>query len=471
MLKPIKTVHLTDSNSIMKPSIILINPWIYDFAAYDMWAKPLGLLYLASQLRDSGLDVHIIDCLDVHTTTLRDVNHLKEPVRRKYGTGKFWRQIIPKPPQLKDIPRNYSRYGISEDLYKRELAKVKDPAAILVTSLMTYWYPGVFAAIRIAKEIHPHVPIALGGIYASLCTEHAEKYSNADMVIASSNNKHYENALNEFLAKSIPGVNIKRSINPFAPYPSFDLLTKIDYICLLSSIGCPFRCPYCASHYLRPYFLKRDPFDLFQEVLFCHEKYKIIDFAFYDDALLVDAERHICIFLERIIKAGIDLRFHCPNGLHVAYIDKGLASLLYKAGFKTIRLGLETSDVSLHKKLGEKFSVGQFEQAVVNLKHAGFSTSQIGAYMLMGLPGQSYSQVEDTIKCVAEIGARPYLSEYSPIPHTSMWEDAVNASKFDITSEPLFHNNTLIPCWDGENLSKVSTLKKLALDVMSLGTH
>jgi len=61
------------------------------------------------------------------------------------------------------------------------------------------------------------------------------KYSNADMVIASSNNKHYENALNEFLAKSIPGVNIQRSTSPFVPYPSFDLLTKIDYICLLGS--------------------------------------------------------------------------------------------------------------------------------------------------------------------------------------------------------------------------------------------
>jgi hypothetical protein len=32
--------------------LILINPWIYDFAAYDLWSKPLGLLYLAGYLRD-----------------------------------------------------------------------------------------------------------------------------------------------------------------------------------------------------------------------------------------------------------------------------------------------------------------------------------------------------------------------------------------------------------------------------------
>ncbi|MBN1225524.1 MAG: radical SAM protein [Deltaproteobacteria bacterium] len=449
----------------MKSSIILINPWIYDFAAYDMWAKPLGLLYLASQLRDSGLDVHIIDCLDVHTKADRDVTSLKKPVRRKYGAGKFWRQIIPKPPQLKNIARNYSRYGIPEELYRNELTKVKDPAAILVTSLMTYWYPGVFEAIRIAKEIHPHVPIVLGGIYASLCTKHAENLSNADIVIASSSSEENENRLNKFLVKLMPGITIKKNVSPFVPYPSFDLLTKIDYICLLISFGCPFRCPYCASHYLKPYFLKREPMDLFEEVLFWYEKYKVTDFAFYDDALLVDAESHISIVLERIVKAGIPLRFHCPNGLHVAYIDKELASLLYKAGFKTIRLGLETSDVSLHKKLGEKFSVGQFERAVINLKQAGFSAGQIGAYILMGLPGQSYNQVEETIKDVGKIGATPYLSEYSPIPHTRMWEDAVSASRYDIASEPLFHNNTLVPCWDGEDLGKVSRLKNLALQL------
>ena len=30
------------------PHILLVNPWIHDFAAYDFWAKPLGLLTLAA---------------------------------------------------------------------------------------------------------------------------------------------------------------------------------------------------------------------------------------------------------------------------------------------------------------------------------------------------------------------------------------------------------------------------------------
>jgi radical SAM superfamily enzyme YgiQ (UPF0313 family) len=111
---------------------------------------------------------------------MKGVDCLKAPVRRKYGAGKFWRQAIPKPPQLQNVPRNYGRYGIPVELFKKELKKVEKPIAILVTSLMTYWYPGVFEAIQLARNIHPHVPIVLGGIYATLCTEHARKYSHAD---------------------------------------------------------------------------------------------------------------------------------------------------------------------------------------------------------------------------------------------------------------------------------------------------
>ena len=46
------------------PLFLLINPWITDFAAYDLWARPIGLLILASLLRDGGCGVRLIDCLD-----------------------------------------------------------------------------------------------------------------------------------------------------------------------------------------------------------------------------------------------------------------------------------------------------------------------------------------------------------------------------------------------------------------------
>ena len=448
----------------MKPTLILINPWIYDFAAYDLWAKPLGLLYLAGQLRSMGFQIHLLDCLDIHNPLLRETSSMKKPLRRRYGTGKFWKQPIPKPPQLSNIPRQYSRYGIAPHIFKKELQQVRNPAAILVTSLMTYWYPGVFDAIHLAKAIHPNVPIVLGGIYASLCSEHARAFSQADLVITSTN-QFWPSRLNDFLRENIADFPIEKKSQPFVPYPAFDLLTRADYVCLLGSSGCPFRCSYCASYYLNPHFLKREPDELFEEVLFWHEAHGIMDFAFYDDALLMDAENHINLFLEEVVRHNLNVRFHCPNGLHITYIDQEIANLLNKAGFRSIRLGLETSDTALHKRLGKKFSGEEFEQAVAHLKRAGFTTDQIGSYILIGLPGQTDDQVAETIEYVGRTGTLPYLSEYSPIPHTGLWKEAVAASPFDLGSDPLFHNNSIMPCWDGDVFKRVNRLKRLAQDI------
>lgn len=47
----------------MKPRILLVNPPIYDFSAYDFWLKPYGLLRVAGFLRDQA-DFYLFDYLD-----------------------------------------------------------------------------------------------------------------------------------------------------------------------------------------------------------------------------------------------------------------------------------------------------------------------------------------------------------------------------------------------------------------------
>ncbi len=445
----------------MPPTLILINPWIYDFAAYDLWSKPLGLLYLAGYLRHSGFNIHLIDCLDVHHPKMISSPSMKTPVRRSYGTGKYWRKKVLLPPPLKDIPRPYSRYGLSRKVLVEELESVQKPAAILVTSLMTYWYPGVKEVINLAKKIHPGVPIISGGIYTRLCHEHALENLGADHVVAENNPVS--------ILKILAHYNITAPAQlPYsgkALYPGFDLLTKNDYICILTSTGCPYRCGYCASHFLQPELVRRDPEEILEEIIYWHKDFGIRDFAFYDDALLIDCDTHLVVLLERLARLGLDLRFHTPNALHVKEITLEIAMLLKQTGFITIRLGLETSDFSIHRDLDNKIAEGDFERAVNNLLKAGFTSNQIGAYILIGLPGQSVDSVFDTINFVAGTGALPFLSEYSPIPHTRLWKKAVNHSQYDLVSEPLFHNNTLLPCWDDSRKDKLSALKKRVLEI------
>jgi radical SAM superfamily enzyme YgiQ (UPF0313 family) len=127
-----------------------------------------------------------------------------------------------------------------------------------------------------------------------------------------------------------------------------------------------------------------------------------------------------------------------------------VAHLLYQSGFKTIRLGLETANEETQRETGSKVDNQEFQNAIKYLKKASYSDQEIGIYILVGLPGQRVEEVEETIAFVRETGTKPILVEYSPIPQTPLFEKAKRISSFDIENEPLYHNNSLLPCqWEG----------------------
>jgi radical SAM superfamily enzyme YgiQ (UPF0313 family) len=441
---------LEELNAMMKrdiPNILLINPWIYDFAAYDFWAKPLGLLILASILRECGFSVTYIDCLDrFHPKAVR-----KDPYARN-GRGPYLKTQIPKPAGLEDIPRTFSRYGIREEWFREDLRAVPKPDMILVTSLMTYWYPGVQAVIKIIREVFGNTPVILGGIYASLCYEHAVRHSGADAVAPGQGEKFILRLAGEYTGFS--GNPQFDPDNPDTyPCPGFDLQQKISYIPILTSRGCPFSCAYCASRFLNPERMQqRSPEGVLEEIIYWHEKYGVRDFAFYDDALLTNAEHHAIPLFEGIIRSGSDIRFHTPNAIHIRNISKETAQLMFRANFRTLRLGLETTAFEKRNELDRKVTADEFTRAVSYLKAAGFTAEQMGAYLLAGLPNQSADSVRDSVETVKKNGITPILAYYTPIPHTGLWNEAVASSRYDLESDPIFTNNAIFPC-SQENFS------------------
>ncbi|MDP2643964.1 MAG: cobalamin-dependent protein [Desulfobacterales bacterium] len=438
------------------PHILLINPWIEDFAAYDYWAKPLGLLLLASILEAHGCRVSYLDCLDrFHPRAPRS-----DPYARN-GRGPYLKTRIPRPKGFEDIPRFFSRYGIREEWFREDLSSVTRPDLIGLTCLMTYWYPGLQKTVDVVRDYFPDVPAALGGIYATLCHAHAKKHSGADIVVRGPGEHVILN-----LVSKVTGARLERTFDPedldSYPYPAFHLQRKINYVPLLTSKGCPFSCAYCASRFLHPTRLMRSPGSVVEEIRFWHEKYGVADFIFYDDALLMDAETHAVPLFEKIIGSGMKIRFHTPNAIHIRGISMGTARLMRQAGFETLRLGLETTWFEDRKDLDNKVNAREFKQAVGCLVRAGFEKSQVGAYLLAGLPGQSMDTLAASVQAVVASGITPVLAHYSPIPHTALWDKAVSCSRYDLASDPIFTNNTAAPC-QAEPVSweTISSLKRL----------
>lgn len=440
------------------PHILCINPWIHDFAAFDFWAKPLGLLTLAAILREKGLKVSYIDCLDRF--------HPKEPREMKVlwdGRGPFRKTEIVLPKGLETCGKKFSRYGIKPQWFLADLKEAKQPDLIFITSLMTYWASGVKETIERVKQVYPDVPIVLGGIYASLCHDHAKKDTLADRVIKGPGEQHLKKIIKDFTGFELDDSNLSGDLEAL-PFPALDLQNKITYAPILTSRGCPFSCEYCASSYLEPELRRRSPENVFREIKHWHQNFDIQNFAFYDDALLVNSKQYAFPLFEKIIASKMDIWFHTPNALHIKEITKQAAELMFKAGFKTIRLGLETTDFSKNRNHDAKVVESEFYMAIENLKGAGFEKNQIGAYLLCGLPGQNLDEVKISLHLVKQTGILPVLAYYTPIPHTPMWERAIIHSRFNLTKHPVFTNNTLFPCVKtADDLKRISQLKNLKI--------
>lgn len=438
------------------PLVLLVNPWIHDFAAYDFWAKPYGLLSLAAILRAAGIRTRYVDCLDRF--------HLAAPrtdPRARHGRGPFHKTHLPIPPQLTGIRRTWSRYGVEPQWLLDTLRTMERPDLIMVTSLMTYWYPGVFETIALLKQVFPGVPLVLGGIYARLWPEHAQAHSGADLVAGGDGRDLLE------IVERYTGFVAQNQLDwddlDTYPIPALDLQSQITYIPLLTGRGCPFDCAYCAASFLEPGLRRRSPALIAEEIAYWHRSYGVVDFAFYDDALLVDAERHVLPLLEAIVRLGLPLRFHTPNALHIRAVSAEVARLMALAGFRTLRLGLETTAFEQRSQLDRKVSEAELRSAVNHLQAAGFAAERIGTYLLAGLPGQSLAAVEASIVTVKHLGLTPVLAYYTPIPHTRLWPDAVAASRYDLAADPIFSNNAIMPCFpEAFSWQMLSRLKRLA---------
>ncbi|MFH1913467.1 MAG: B12-binding domain-containing radical SAM protein [Pseudomonadota bacterium] len=421
-----------------KPARVLgINPWIADFAAFNLWSRPVGLLACLSMLRDSGASVALMDCLD---PTWEGVAW---PRPRRYGTGHYPKIEIEPPQALAFTGRRYSRYGLDHDLVREGLARLDPPPdAVLVSSIMTYWYPTALDALTMAAELWPDATRILGGTYPTLCADHAARHAGADLLIRGSlerpdNWARLWTALGREAPPLPEGAGLRLAL---------DLYAEPGYAPVLGSRGCPFSCDYCASRALYPGFIQSDSGPVLASME-AEQARGVRDFAFYDDALLVAPERWLWPVLDAVATRWPGVRLHTPNAMHVRSLTADTCRRLKAGGLTTVRLGLETTDFDHRHDV--KLTRREWEAGAANLVNAGFDLADIGVYILFGLPGQDLGRVEQAVGHVRGFGFRPHLAHYTPIPGSPLFEAARRASPYPIAEEPLFQNNSIWPCVPG----------------------
>jgi len=242
------------------------------------------------------------------------------------------------------------------------------PDRIYVTSLFTYTWKPVHEAVKYYKRLYPSTDLWLGGIYASLMSEHA-KLSGADYV--------HEGLFAE--AEDL--------------LPAYDLVPEWDGSIIFASRGCIRRCRFCAVPELegKPHGLK---YSIKHLIYPGHTK-----IILWDNNILANSNWKT-IFNE-LIELGLKVDFN--QGLDARLISERSAEKLSQIKLRFVRLAYDT-----HK-------VGPFVQRAIELLHQhGIRKKKIIVYTLFNFedyPEDFFQRVRDILNW----GAACYPMRFEPL--------------------------------------------------------
>lgn len=199
---------------------------------------------------------------------------------------------------------------------------------------------------------------------------------------------------------------LERDFSDDLPFPKYELMDSFNYLLvnwqaglwhypILTSLGCPYGCVFCASRN-RPY-RTRSVDNCIAELRQAKEKYGIVSFEIIDDVFNLQKAR-VMDFCQKV--SGLKLSWLCSNGLRADRFDQEEAQALKEAGCIAVGFGVESSDPDVLKAVNKGEAIEDIEKAV-NI--AGRYFSEVKGYFIVGLPGSDYRKDLSSIEWAKKI--------------------------------------------------------------------
>jgi radical SAM superfamily enzyme YgiQ (UPF0313 family) len=193
------------------------------------------------------------------------------------------------------------------------------------------------------------------------------------------------------------------------PFPAWDLIRLSDYshftrlpmglqrggkryMTIFTSRGCPYQCIYCHNIFGKV-FRKRSAENVFKEMAILYDKYGVDEFHIVDDIFNLDKKRveDICDY---IISSGMNIYISFPNGLRGDILDEGLLEKLKSAGTYLISFALETASPGRQKIIGKNIDIEKLKVAIEAADNLKMLTR---CFFMLGFPGETIDEVKQTI--------------------------------------------------------------------------
>ena len=366
--------------------VLLINPpvVVVDRVQLDYYAdaQPYGLLQIAGLLKQSGVDVGLIDLMGYgkHDRTWDDLEKSGE-----------LRRTDPLAAGAPGVRLDARLYGRSFDDFEARLAgEPREPDEVWVTCSMLFNAFLAREVIRIARRRFPSTHIRLGGGYAALNPEHAA-LSGADEVFRG--RVHAADLIKPDSASVGGGLN-------------FALFRLTD--------GCPNRCTFCVNGRTSP---RLFPIDAVMDyILEVHERTGIRRFNNWDPNIL-QFKPHLYAFLDEAARRGpADLELRFDMGLEPPKVDEELAERLSAARVRAFTVPVETSEPRMAALFAKPYTIISSIRAMRILKDRGPDPSGCHASYIIGMPEETWTDIFTTYRVIRFFGLRSTPFPITPLP-------------------------------------------------------
>ena len=358
------------------PSSLVSHPH-EDYLSYDH-NMPLGLVCVASYLKERGYSVSILDSYAENLDVLATVDRI------------FSRATLPRV-----IGFNSS-----------------SPNIHIVHKIAAY-----------IKKLRADIVIVCGGPHSSLATEHTLSTGDIDYAVVGEGEIPFFSLVRSLLEGQkrslieIPGVFSRQSGKisgrpsgtfmdlSVMPIPRLDLLPIDRYfainrrIYIHTSRGCAFRCIYCSVPECWRKSVRQIPANVIRsQVNELLTLYKPDEIQIVDDNFSHEQGKFIRAFCEMSVEEGWSVKWKCQ--VRADQLDEATIKMMSKTGCFEVDLGIESGNPKIQKYIRKNLDLRKTLNTISLINKLGIFTK---AFFMLGFPEETCAQITDTINYSVEL--------------------------------------------------------------------
>ena len=383
--------------------VTLIYPYFQPYRDNSLFRfPPLGAGYVAASLMKHGVPVELVDC------TFLSRREVIEKVKRSN-------------PQIIGI---YSMFSMKKT--SMAMARLfKDSCNLLVVG-------GPLPTLNPAGFLDTFDLAVIGEAEQSMielvdCFENGRDFSSVKGIAYRKMGKIRITSSRGFV-KNLDGL----------PFPSRELFDNDAYkryyarrfgyttTPMIASRGCPFLCDFCSRPVFGTSFRARSAANIVDEMDSIGDLgYDRVWFA--DDCFTLNRD-HLLKVCDEMIRRGSILNWECLS--RVDTMRRDVATRMRRAGCVRVFFGIESGNDRILALMNKQITVEQAKRAILAAKAEGL---QVGAFFIVGYPGENNKTVLDTLRFASSLSL-DYLSFTLPypIPGTSLFDRVKGESNFSV---------------------------------------